>query len=93
MALNSNMSVISARTSRTALSSILKTYSPSERDKTKNVIINRVRFEMPKQKGILEVVAAVEERRNYDPMNEFVSFLTENDLEVSKESECVVIGN
>lgn len=87
MALNSNMSVISARTSRTALSSILKTYSPSERDKTKNTIINRVRFEMPKQKGILEVVAAVAERRNYDPMNEFVSFLSENELEVSKESE------
>ncbi|TMW53970.1 hypothetical protein DOY81_001027 [Sarcophaga bullata] len=84
MALNSNMSVISARTSRTALSSILKSYSPSERDKTKNAIINRVRFEIPKQKGILEVVAAVEERRNYDPMNEFVSFLTENDLEDSE---------
>lgn len=83
MAFNSNMSVISGRTSRTALSSILKPYSPSERDKTKNGIINRVRFEMPKQKGILGVVTAVEDRRNYDTMNEFVSFLTDTDLEVS----------
>ncbi|XP_065358254.1 RNA polymerase I-specific transcription initiation factor RRN3 [Calliphora vicina] len=81
MALNSNMSVFSARTSRTSLSSILKRYSPSERDKTKNAIINKVRFEMPKQKGLLEVVTAVEERKNFELMNEFVNFLNENMLE------------
>ncbi|XP_023296481.2 RNA polymerase I-specific transcription initiation factor RRN3 [Lucilia cuprina] len=81
MALNSNMSVYSAKTSRTSLSSILKTYSPSERDKTKNAIINKVRFEMPLQKGILQVVAAVEERKNFEQMEEFVSFLIESNLE------------
>ncbi|KAM7352486.1 RNA polymerase I-specific transcription initiation factor RRN3 homolog Tif-IA [Cochliomyia hominivorax] len=84
MAFNSNMSVYSAKTSRTSLSSILKTYSPSERDKAKNAIINKVRFEMPKQKGILEVVKAVEERKNYEQMNEFVGFLNENVLEDSE---------
>lgn len=83
MAFNSNMSVISGRTGRTSLSSILKSYSPAERDKAKNAIINKVRFEMPKQKGLLEVVKAVEERKNYEQMNEFVAFLTENNLEVS----------
>lgn len=80
---NSNISVISAKTSRTSLSSILKTYTPSEREKAKTAIINKVRFEMPKQKGILEVVKAVEERQHFEPMNEFVTFLTENQLDVS----------
>lgn len=84
MALNSNMSVVSAKTSRTSLSSILKSYSPSEREKSKAAIINKVRFEMPKQKGILEVVKAVEERQQFDAMNEFVGFLTENNLDVSR---------
>ncbi|XP_005191275.1 RNA polymerase I-specific transcription initiation factor RRN3 [Musca domestica] len=78
MAFNSNMSVI---TSRTSLSSILKTYSPAEREKTKANIMNKVRFEMPKQKGILEVVKAVEERQHFEAMNEFVAFLTENNLD------------
>ncbi|XP_075149438.1 RNA polymerase I-specific transcription initiation factor RRN3 homolog Tif-IA [Haematobia irritans] len=78
MAFNSNMSIISGKTS---LSSILKTYSTSEREKTKNAIMNKVRFEMPKKKGILEVVKAVDERQNYETMNEFVAFLTENTLD------------
>lgn len=78
MALKSNMSVFSAKTS---LSSILKPYCPSERDKAKNAIINKVRFEMPKQKGLLEVVNAVEERQNFDQMNEFVCYLKETALE------------
>lgn len=82
MAFNSNMSVI---TSRTSLSSILKTYSPAEREKTKANIMNKVRFEMPKQKGILEVVKAVEERQHFEAMNEFVAFLTENNLDVSNK--------
>lgn len=77
------MSVYSAKTSRTSFSSILKTYSPAERDKTKNAIINKVRFDMPKQKGLLHVVATVEEKQNFDQMNEFVSFLRENILDVS----------
>lgn len=81
MALQSNMSVFSAKTSRTSLSSILKSYSPSERDKAKNAIINKVRFEMPKQKGLLEVVNAVEEKQNFDPMEEFVSFINEIKVE------------
>lgn len=83
MALKSDMSVFSARTSRTTLSSILKSYSTSEREKAKNAIINKVRFEMPKQKGLLEVVSAVEERGSYEQMNELVCFLRENTLEVS----------
>ncbi|XP_061397691.1 RNA polymerase I-specific transcription initiation factor RRN3 [Musca vetustissima] len=81
------MSVI---TSRTSLSSILKTYTPAEREKTKAAIMNKVRFEMPRQKGILEVVKAVEERQNFEAMNEFVAFLTENDLD---DTEFISIFN
>lgn len=37
---------------------------------------------MPKRKGILEAINAVEERQNFTPMNEFVCFLNENALHV-----------
>lgn len=76
------MSVVSAKTGRSSFSSILKTYTPTERDKAKAAIINKVRFEMPKRKGILEAINAVEERQNFTPMNEFVCFLNENALHV-----------
>lgn len=70
-------------TAKTGLSSILKAYSSSERDKAKNAIINKVRFEMPKRKGLQEVVKNVCETDNYQSLNEFVLFLKESDLTVS----------
>uniref|UniRef100_A0A1I8P1V4 RNA polymerase I-specific transcription initiation factor RRN3 n=1 Tax=Stomoxys calcitrans TaxID=35570 RepID=A0A1I8P1V4_STOCA len=87
MAFNSSMSVISGKTS---LSSILKSYSTSEREKAKAAVINKVRFEMPKQKGLLEAVKAVEERQNFQPMSEFVGYLSENTLD---DNEFIIILN
>uniref|UniRef100_A0A1A9UWV3 RNA polymerase I-specific transcription initiation factor RRN3 n=1 Tax=Glossina austeni TaxID=7395 RepID=A0A1A9UWV3_GLOAU len=80
MAFNSNKSEYSVQTTRTSLTSILKSYQPTEREKAKNAVINRVRFEMPKQKGLLHAVKEAEESQNYAAMDEFVAFLTENSL-------------
>ncbi|XP_053958304.1 RNA polymerase I-specific transcription initiation factor RRN3 [Anastrepha ludens] len=65
---------------KTGLSSILKAYSPTEREKAKNIAINKVRFEMPKLKGILDAVEAVNEHNNFQPLNEFVAYLREAEL-------------
>uniref|UniRef100_W8ASN5 RNA polymerase I-specific transcription initiation factor RRN3 n=1 Tax=Ceratitis capitata TaxID=7213 RepID=W8ASN5_CERCA len=70
----------SVYSAKTGLSSILKTYSPAERERAKNIAINKVRFEMPKQKGILEAVEAVNAHNNFQPLNEFVAFLKETEL-------------
>ncbi|XP_036321905.1 RNA polymerase I-specific transcription initiation factor RRN3 [Rhagoletis pomonella] len=71
------MSVYSVKT---GLSSILKAYSPAEREKAKNIAINKVRFEMPKRKGILDAVEAVNDHNNFQPLNEFVAFLRETEM-------------
>lgn len=73
----------SVYSAKTGLSSILKAYSPAERERAKNIAINKVRFEIPKQKGILDAVEAVNEHNNFQPLNEFVSFLKETEISVS----------
>uniref|UniRef100_A0A1A9WET5 RNA polymerase I-specific transcription initiation factor RRN3 n=1 Tax=Glossina brevipalpis TaxID=37001 RepID=A0A1A9WET5_9MUSC len=81
MNFSSNKSEYSVRTTRTSLSSILKSYQSTEREKAKNAAINRVRFEMPKQKDLPELVKDIEESQDYAALNEFVSFLTESSLD------------
>ncbi|CAD7085871.1 unnamed protein product [Hermetia illucens] len=75
--MSANMSVYSART---GLSSILKTYSTVEREKAKAAVINKVRFEMPKEHGVAGAIEAVLNYNDYMIYNEFVSFLKESSL-------------
>ncbi|XP_039950355.1 RNA polymerase I-specific transcription initiation factor RRN3 [Bactrocera tryoni] len=77
----------SVYSAKTGLSSILKAYSPAERERAKNIAINKVRFEIPKQKGILDAVEAVNEHNNFQPLNEFVAFLKETELSDNEFSQ------
>lgn len=74
------MSVYSAKTS---LSSILKTYSPAERDKTKQALINKVRFEIPKEKSIIKIIKEGIKQDNFQQVLEYIDFLKESNLSVS----------
>lgn len=73
---------MSVYSGKSRLSSILKTYSPAERERAKMAVFNKVRFEMPKSKGIIEVVNAAKED-NFQPLNEFVAYLGDSELNVS----------
>lgn len=87
--MSANMSVYSART---GLSSILKSYSTVEREKAKAAVINKVRFEMPKEHGVAGAIEAVLNYNDYMIYNEFVSFLKESSLTVSwYRPLCVII--
>ncbi|XP_037959578.1 RNA polymerase I-specific transcription initiation factor RRN3 [Teleopsis dalmanni] len=72
------MSVYSAKT---GISSILKSYSTSERDQVKNSIINNVRFNAQKTKSLSEAVSAVSERNYNQPMNDFIEYLQKSDID------------
>lgn len=71
------MSVISTKT---GLSSILKNYSATDRDKAKNAIINRVRFDISKKNGLREAVKSVCEEQNYKPLHDFIDYVSEENL-------------
>lgn len=72
------------RTGRTNVSSILKSssYCSEHKNNVKEAIINRVRFAVPKQDGLLTAIKAVT-RDEFTPLNEFVSYLRSNDLDVN----------
>lgn len=83
MEFKSNMSMFSMRTGRTNISSILKSsYSNEHRNNMKEAIINRVRFAVPKQDGLLSAIKAAT-RGEFIPLNEFVSYLRNSDLDVN----------
>lgn len=73
------MSVYSAKT---GLSSILKSYAPTEREKTKNAIINKVRFQSTRT--LSEGITAVQEQNNYLILNEYAAYLRESPLNESE---------
>ncbi|XP_067621167.1 RNA polymerase I-specific transcription initiation factor RRN3 isoform X2 [Eurosta solidaginis] len=70
----------SVYSAKTGLSSILKAYTPTERVRAKNLAINKVRFEMPQQKGLKELLESANDDNNYQPLNEYIAFLKETDL-------------
>ncbi|XP_055906344.1 RNA polymerase I-specific transcription initiation factor RRN3 [Eupeodes corollae] len=72
------MSVYSAKT---GLSSILKSYTPTEREKTKAAIINKVRFQEPRR--LKDGINGVLEKNNYMIINEYGEYLKECTLNES----------
>ncbi|XP_055376833.1 RNA polymerase I-specific transcription initiation factor RRN3 [Condylostylus longicornis] len=71
---------MSEYTSKTGLSSILKNYSSVERDKLKLTAINKVRFGLPKERGLLFVVEDVINNDNYFHYREFLEFLSSEEV-------------
>lgn len=84
MAYKSNMSVYSIGTTKTKLTSILKSpaFSVEHREKVKEAIINRVRFAVPKQDGLLAAIKAAT-MDELVPLNEFICYLSDSELDVS----------
>lgn len=75
---------MSVFTTKTEISSILKCYSSSERDKAKLTALNKVRFELPKDRGLTFAIDDVLNFQNYLQYNEFVLFLNESKISVSR---------
>lgn len=73
------MSVYSAKT---GLASILKSYAPTEREKAKTAIINKVRFE--ETRSLKEGIKAVQDKENYTILNEYAAYLRECSLNESR---------
>lgn len=65
---------------KTGMSSFLKSYNPADRDRSRNNCINKVRFEMPKNFGLLKTLQEKMENQNDGPYNEFVAYLKEDSL-------------
>lgn len=65
---------------KTGISAFLKSYSPLERERSRNACINKVRFEMPKKYGLLKTLEEVMQNQNYELYNEFVAYLKEDSL-------------
>lgn len=68
---------MSIYTAKTGVSSILKSYSPAEREKAKTSVINKVRFQLPKDRGLIAAIDDVLNYENYTQYHEFILFLTE----------------
>ncbi|XP_055850778.1 RNA polymerase I-specific transcription initiation factor RRN3 [Episyrphus balteatus] len=69
------MSVYSAKT---GLSSILKSYAPTEREKTKAAIINKVRFR--DVRSLKDAMTSMREQNNFMLLNEYAVYLKESTL-------------
>ncbi|KAH8262789.1 hypothetical protein KR044_000362 [Drosophila immigrans] len=66
--------------SKTGITSILKSYSGSDRERAKTAALNKVRFSTPKEKGIIESVRVALEEHNFHLIQEFTYFLREADF-------------
>ncbi|XP_001356293.3 RNA polymerase I-specific transcription initiation factor RRN3 [Drosophila pseudoobscura] len=71
---------MSAYTSKTGVTSILKSFSSADRERAKAAAINKVRFATPKEKGLLESVRAAQ-GGNFHLVKEFSYYLLEADLD------------
>ncbi|XP_039481848.1 RNA polymerase I-specific transcription initiation factor RRN3 [Drosophila santomea] len=75
-------------TSKTDVTSILKTFSGVKRHQANAVAINKVRFSTPKEKGLAESVRVALEDRNFHLVKEFTYFIREAEL---SDGEVVLI--
>ncbi|XP_062143044.1 LOW QUALITY PROTEIN: RNA polymerase I-specific transcription initiation factor RRN3 [Drosophila sulfurigaster albostrigata] len=66
--------------SKTGITSILKSYSGADRERAKTAALNKVRFSTPKEKGIIESVRVALEEHNFHLIQEFTYFLREAEL-------------
>ncbi|XP_022223120.1 RNA polymerase I-specific transcription initiation factor RRN3 [Drosophila obscura] len=71
---------MSAYTSKTGVTSILKSFSSADRERAKAAAVNKVRFATPKEKGLLESVRAAQ-GGNFHLVKEFSYYLLEADLD------------
>ncbi|ALC40408.1 Tif-IA, partial [Drosophila busckii] len=71
---------MSVYSSKTGVTSILKSFSSADRERAKTAALNKVRFETPKEKGIVESVRVALEEQNFHLIQEFTYFLSEADL-------------
>ncbi|KAH8400618.1 hypothetical protein KR222_008739 [Zaprionus bogoriensis] len=71
---------MSMYSSKTGVPSILKTFSGADRERAKAAALNKVRFETPKEKGIVESVRVALEEHNFHLIQEFTHFIREADL-------------
>ncbi|BFF93998.1 RNA polymerase I-specific transcription initiation factor RRN3 [Drosophila madeirensis] len=71
---------MSAYTSKTGTTSILKSFTSADRERAKAAAINKVRFSTPKEKGLLESVRAAQ-GGNFHLVKEFSFYLLEADLD------------
>ncbi|XP_060651233.1 RNA polymerase I-specific transcription initiation factor RRN3 [Drosophila nasuta] len=66
--------------SKTGITSILKSFSGADRERAKTAALNKVRFSTPKEKGIIESVRVALEEHNFHLIQEFTYFLREAEL-------------
>ncbi|XP_034100805.1 RNA polymerase I-specific transcription initiation factor RRN3 [Drosophila albomicans] len=66
--------------SKTGITSILKSFSGADRERAKTAALNKVRFSTPKEKGIIESVRVALEEHNFHFIQEFTYFLREAEL-------------
>ncbi|XP_068139988.1 RNA polymerase I-specific transcription initiation factor RRN3 [Drosophila tropicalis] len=81
---------MSVYTSKTSVTSILKTFSSVDRERAKTAALNKVRFATPKEKGLKESVRVALEEHDYHLVQEFSYFLCEADL---SDEEVIQIMN
>lgn len=74
---------MSIYSSKTGVTSILKSFSGADRERAKTVALNKVRFSTPKEKGIVESVRVALEEHNFHLIQEFTFFIREGDICVS----------
>jgi len=74
---------MSIYSSKTGITSILKSFCSADRERAKTAALNKVRFSTPKEKGIVESVRVALEEKNFHLIQEFTHFIREADLCVS----------
>lgn len=74
---------MSMYSSKTGVTSILKSFSGADRERAKTAALNKVRFQTPKVKGIIESVRVALDDHNFHLIQEFTHFVCEADLSVS----------
>lgn len=71
---------MSVYSSKTGVTSILKSFSNADRERAKKAALNKVRFTTPKEKGIIESVRVALEEHNFHLIQEFTHFIREAEI-------------